>query len=119
APTGPQQRRLRIAARRRFNQTFQVAQQRGINLRRLLPSTARSPHPPRERVVRRPLKFVQATPNGASREAGDAGYRRDTATSLHARLGRGEPPPTPFVKNRIKRRMAKRDGCLVDHAASL
>jgi hypothetical protein len=119
APAGPQQRRLRIAARRGFDEVLQVAQQRGIDLCRLFPPATRPSHPPGERIASRPLKFVQATPDGASRQDGDAGYRRDATTSRHACLGCGKPPSTPLVQNGGKRRTAKRHGRFIDYTASL
>ena len=42
-PRGPQQRRLRIAARRRLDERLQIAEQRRIFLRRLLPPGPWSP----------------------------------------------------------------------------
>ena len=119
APTGPQQSRLWIAARRGFDQVLQIAQQRGITVDRFFPPATRPAHPPAERIASRPFKLVQATPDGASRQTSDARYRRDATTSRHACLGRREAPPTPLVQNGLERRVAERYGRFIDHAAIL
>jgi len=61
AAAGPQQRRLRIAARCRFDQTPQIGQQRGVGLGQLLAPAARAAHAPRRRDAGRVVKqFGQA-----------------------------------------------------------
>ena len=70
--TGPQQRRLRITARRRLDQTLQVGQQRGVGLAQLLAAAARTTHPPRAPVSRcRLAKFGEAAIDSAARNSSD------------------------------------------------
>ena len=55
AATGPQQRRLWIAARRWFDQALQVGQQRRVGLAQLLAAAASTTHPPPRHVAGRRL----------------------------------------------------------------
>ena len=72
AATGPQQRRLWIAARRRLDQALQVGQQRSISRGQLLAPAAGTTHPTRERVAAGlGAKFGEAAIDGAAGNAGD------------------------------------------------
>ena len=119
---GPQQRRLRIAARRRLHQGR--ADRRAASDRRpgqLLASAARPAHPPGAppRRLRLAAQFRQAATDRAARNAGDPRDRRDPATPSRQRLRRRKPTPPALVQHRIERLKAQLDGRLVNHAPSL
>jgi hypothetical protein len=94
APRGPQQRRLRIAARRRLDERLQIGEQRRVFLRRQLPSAAR-PTTAGGRQSRRGPALDRAhlgdpAPDDARGHARRAGCRRDAAVPEGHRLAGDE-----------------------------
>jgi hypothetical protein len=74
ALAGPQQRRLRIAARLRLDQQAKIVEQARIGLTQRLTTTARPAHAVTSRDLSR-AQFGQAAPNCAARDPRDARYR--------------------------------------------
>src|SRR5664279_5542451 len=94
ALAGPEQWRLRVAARRRFDQRAQIVEQAGIGLGRRLVASAR----PADTVRIGRLAAAQFGESPSNRAAGDARrspHRHDPAASRGTSLRpRKEPPPS-------------------------
>jgi hypothetical protein len=120
ALAGPPQRRLRITARRRFDQGLEIGEQLWVLGDRSLASRARSPNPlrrarPREsrRLVLR--QFFQAPPDRARRNPGRHRDRRDPAITRGECLRRRDQTTAPFIEKRGHRRKPLSDGFDIDH----
>jgi hypothetical protein len=100
AARGPQEGRLGVAARRRFDQRLEVRQQRGILLRRLLATTSGSTasggiHWP-NRAALQHLDLADPVGDGARREPRCARDRDDTTVPVREGFARREESPCPL-----------------------
>jgi hypothetical protein len=105
ALAGPQKRRLRIAARLRFDQRTQIIQKARIRLAQRLAPSAQPACPPRFRPLIGP-QFGQSAADRAARNARGACDRTDPAIPGRRRFGRRKPPKPTLIEHRSKRRKA-------------
>jgi hypothetical protein len=114
----PQQRRLRIAAGRRFNQAAQIIEQRRILDRQRLASAARPPYP--IRLGRRAVpQFEKLAPDRAARHAGNLRDDRNPTTACRQRFRRRIPPTATLVQKRIERLKPNPNRFVVNHESFL
>ena len=114
ALAGPTQRRLRIAARHRFDQRLQRRQQR----RSRSATSGRRPPPGRRtrvglcRALRdRLVQFPQPSRNRRARQSGSMGHQRHSTPAQVSRLGRRPLPPPPLVHLGEQRLVLPSDPC--------
>jgi hypothetical protein len=116
----PQQRRPRIATRRRFYQVFEIGEQRRIrNDQR--PASATLPADPIGCRVGLCLaaQLRQSAVDRAARYAPDPRDRRDSATPRGQRLSGCKPTSPALIQHRVERRIAQFDRRIVNHPAIL
>ena len=115
----PQQRRHRVAARRRLDQFLQVGEQARVGDDQRPAPTAFAAHPFGRNRRRIAAQLRQPAVDRAARHPGDPRHRGHPATPRRQRFGRRKPPPAALVQNRIKRLVAQSDRRVVNHPAIL
>jgi len=116
----PAQRRLRVAARRRFNQGIEVAQQRRVFVGQLLAATAFGANAAQirgQRCVRRGHReLAQAGIDGGARQAHGVRHHRDTPTTECTGLDCRPQPQRRLVQAPGKRAIFFLDHLVCIHA---
>ena len=118
ALASPQQRRLRIAARARFDQRAQIINQARIRLAQRLTTAARPAYPFHVRPLAGP-QFGQPTSDRAARDTRGTHDRDNPAVPGRCRLGCRKPPPSPLVEHRSERLEALAYGRFVNHTKTI
>ena len=119
-PGRPQQRRRRIAARRRLHQVLEIGEQRWIRDDQRPASTALPADTIGRRVgLCRAAQFRQSTVDRAACYPRDPRDRRDPATTSSQRLGGCKPTSPALIQNRVERCIAQLDRRIVNHPAIL
>ena len=116
----PQQRRRRIAARRRFYQVLEIGEQRWIRDDQR-PASATLPADPIGRRVGLCLaaQLRQSAVDRAARYPRDPRDRRDPATPSSQRLGGRKPTSPALIQHRAQCCIAQFDRRIVNHPAIL
>ena len=112
ALAGPSQWRLRIPARRRFDQRFEIREQARVLGNRRLAPRPRPPDPLGRLILR---QFLQTAPDRARRHAGCRRHRGNATISRSKRLGRSDQTTAPFIQKRRHRGKPLSDGFNIDH----
>jgi len=97
----PAQRLLGIAALRRSDDPLEILDQSWISRFQRPATSPRTPHPTIR--CRADRELIQATPNGATGNSGDARHRGNPTPAGGQRLARCKNPPLPLVQIRAKR----------------
>ena len=116
----PQQRRRRIAARRRLHQVLEIGEQRWIRDDQR-PASAALPADPIERRVGLCLaaQLRQSAVDRAARYPRDPRDRRNPATPSSQRLGGRKPTSPALIQHRAQCYIAQFDRRIVNHPAIL
>jgi hypothetical protein len=110
----PAQRRLRIAARRRLDQSLQIRNQRDILRHCRLTSTAQTANTPRQQILAAG-QFLQPAADRARRHTGCRRHRSDPAIASRDSLGGGNQPTATLIQERRNRFKPLTDRKYVNH----